>query len=136
MTTESNPYRVLGLTVEASPAQIARAYRRLLHAHHPDTRTTPPTTDPVADEELQRILAAYALLRDPARRAAYDRAAYDRAVADASGPAPNRSPAPAQAPRASASGSGPRRVRVVVRRGTPRRAITFSLRIGPLRRHR
>ncbi|KAF0960043.1 J domain-containing protein [Rhodococcus sp. T7] len=127
MTTESNPYRVLGLTVEASPAQIARAYRRLLHAHHPDTRTTQPATDPVADEELQRILAAYALLRDPARRAAYDRAA-----AEDPGPAPDRSPA--QAPRPPAS--GPRRVRVVVRRGTPRPAIAFSLRIGPLRRHR
>ncbi|QSE91479.1 J domain-containing protein [Rhodococcus pseudokoreensis] len=127
MTTERNPYRVLGLTVDASQTQIVRAYRRLLHAHHPDTRTPSPTTDPVADEELQRILAAYALLRDPARRAAYDRAA-----AEDPGPAPNRSPA--QAPRHPASGT--RRVRVVVRRGTPRRAITFSLRIGPLRRHR
>lgn len=128
MATESNPYRVLGLTVEASQAQIARAYRRLLHAHHPDTRTTPPAADPVADEELQRILAAYALLRDPARRAAYD-----RATAEDPGPA-DRSPV--QAPRPPASRRNPRRVRVVVRRGAPGPAIAFSLRIGPLRRHR
>ena len=33
-----DPYAVLGVTPTASPAEISRAYRALLHTHHPDDR--------------------------------------------------------------------------------------------------
>src|SRR5712671_6401482 len=66
------PYLVLGVSPTATPAEITHAYRARLRAHHPDTRHTPsPHT---ADEHLRQLLAAYALLRDPTRRADYDRA--------------------------------------------------------------
>lgn len=67
-----DPYTVLGLTPKATQAEITRAYRKQLREHHPDLHTSEP--DSPADERLGQILAAYALLRDAPRRAAYDRA--------------------------------------------------------------
>jgi curved DNA-binding protein CbpA len=60
-------YAVLGVAPDASPDQIGRAYRRLLRAHHPDI-------DPDCDSAaVTAAVAAATILRDPARRAAYDR---------------------------------------------------------------
>jgi curved DNA-binding protein CbpA len=70
-----DPYAVLGLAATASQDEITHAYRRKLRALHPDTRGATTPADPAADEQLRRIMAAYALLRDPARRAAFDRPA-------------------------------------------------------------
>lgn len=67
----TNPYVVLGVSPRATQAEITHAYRRHLRDHHPDIRPSTPSGD--ADERLRQILAAYALLRDPHRRAAYDR---------------------------------------------------------------
>jgi curved DNA-binding protein CbpA len=74
-----DPYSLLGLPRTATSAEIANAYRRHVRDLHPDTRTA---RDAAADERLQRVLAAYKLLRDPERRARYDRAAarYERAA--------------------------------------------------------
>jgi curved DNA-binding protein CbpA len=69
-----DPYAVLGLPPTATEDEITHAYRTQVRAHHPDTRTTPQWL-PSADEHLRRVLAAYAMLRDPERRARYDRAA-------------------------------------------------------------
>jgi curved DNA-binding protein CbpA len=69
-----DPYAVLGLSPTATPDEIRCAYRNQVRAHHPDTRTRPQSL-PSADQQLARILAAYDLLRDPERRARYDRAA-------------------------------------------------------------
>jgi DnaJ-class molecular chaperone len=68
----TNPYLVLGVSPSATHAEITHAYRRHLRDHHPDMRSQGPNSG--ADERLRQILAAYALLRDPHRRAAYDRA--------------------------------------------------------------
>ena len=67
-----DPYLVLGVSPTATQAEITHAYRIRLRAHHPDTRQTPSSH--TADEDLRQLLAAYALLRDPTRRADYDRA--------------------------------------------------------------
>ena len=67
-----DPYLVLGVSPTATQAEITHAYRDRLRAHHPDTRHTPSSQ--IADEHLRQVLAAYALLRDPARRADFDRA--------------------------------------------------------------
>jgi curved DNA-binding protein CbpA len=67
----------LGVPSTATQAEITRAYRQRVRAHHPDTRSSqrPPT----AADGLQQVLDAYAVLRDPARRANYDRRAAARA---------------------------------------------------------
>jgi curved DNA-binding protein CbpA len=61
-------YAILGVAPDASPAQIAHAYRRLIRASHPDRHPDPDLA------ALTAAAAAYAILRDPARRAAYDHA--------------------------------------------------------------
>jgi curved DNA-binding protein CbpA len=68
----TDPYSVLGVSPTATQAEITHAYRRQLRDYHPDRRSGEPNSG--ADERLRQILAAYALLRDPTRRAAYDRA--------------------------------------------------------------
>ncbi|WP_102143437.1 J domain-containing protein [Mycobacterium hubeiense] len=77
-----DPYAVLGVSPTATQAEIAHAYRHQLRALHPDTRAS--AADPMSadDERLQRVVAAYGLLRDPARRAEYDRDASVRAGVD------------------------------------------------------
>ncbi len=70
MSTSANDhdlYGVLGVASDASQAEIGHAYRRLIRAHHPDVHPNPDS------DTLAAAAAAYAILRDPARRAAYDR---------------------------------------------------------------
>ncbi|GAA1598793.1 J domain-containing protein [Kribbella karoonensis] len=66
----SDPYAVLGVTAQASDDELDQAFRRLVRRLHPDTRRS---VEPDADARLQDLLNAYATLRDPIRRAAYDR---------------------------------------------------------------
>ncbi len=61
-----DPYRVLEVPPEASEAAIRAAYRRLARAFHPDVNHSPE-----AATRMREINAAYALLRDPAGRAAF-----------------------------------------------------------------
>jgi curved DNA-binding protein CbpA len=72
-------YAILGVAPDASQAQISHAYRRVVRAHHPDAH---PEPDPAT---FDAVVAAYAILRDPARRAAYDRSRH---------PAPRQDPMP------------------------------------------
>ena len=65
-----DPYAVLGIPATANQDQISHAYRRKLRALHPDTRGASMRADPAADEQLQRIMTAYASLRDRAQSAA------------------------------------------------------------------
>lgn len=85
-----DPYALLGVPPTATAPEIARAYRRLLRDHHPDTRTggQPGPGHPLA---LDEVRAAYALLRDPAARAEHDRA---RATRDRAPAAPPSRPQP------------------------------------------
>jgi curved DNA-binding protein CbpA len=64
-----DPYRVLGVSAGASQRDIARAYRRAAQHVHPDTRPA----DRQAAARFQALTDAYELLRDPNRRADYDR---------------------------------------------------------------
>jgi curved DNA-binding protein CbpA len=64
-----DPYRVLGVSADASQRDVARAYRRAVQRAHPDARPH----DRQAAVRFQALTDAYDLLRDPGRRAAYDR---------------------------------------------------------------
>jgi DnaJ domain len=65
---ERDPYRELGIGRDATAADIARAWRRLARAVHPDSRPG----DPAAAAQFRAVSDAYGLLSDPARRAAWD----------------------------------------------------------------
>ena len=67
-------YAILEVSPQATQAEIGHAYRSLLRRHHPDTRApVDQSHSDSSDAALQLILAAYPVLRDPARRAHYDR---------------------------------------------------------------
>jgi len=61
-------YAELGVAPNASPADIASAYRALAKSLHPDARPT----DPAAAERFKRVTAAYRVLADVGRRRDYD----------------------------------------------------------------
>lgn len=63
----SDCYAILGVTPAAEDVVIGAAYRALMRHYHPDTNH-----DPEAQARAQQISAAYAVLRDPVRRAEYD----------------------------------------------------------------
>lgn len=67
-------YEVLGVSADASTADIRRAYVALARRHHPDFHAssgTAPVTS--AEEEMRRINRAWQVLGDDTARAAYDR---------------------------------------------------------------
>ncbi|MGN6796574.1 MAG: J domain-containing protein [Gaiellaceae bacterium] len=70
MTTgeRRDPYSVLGIARRASEREIVRAYRRAARLSHPDGG------EAGSAERFRSVNDAYAVLRDPVRRAAYDTA--------------------------------------------------------------
>jgi hypothetical protein len=62
-----DPYRTLQVDPSADLETIQAAYRKLARANHPDLNARPE-----AAVRMRAINAAYAVLSDPARRAAYD----------------------------------------------------------------
>ncbi|GAC1559364.1 MAG: molecular chaperone DnaJ [Polyangiales bacterium] len=64
-----DPYQLLGVSRNAGPDEIKSAFRKLAAVHHPDRNPG----DPGAHDRFKAINAAYQILSDPQRRAAYDR---------------------------------------------------------------
>ena len=63
-------YALLQVERNASPQAIRKAYRVLMETFHPDRQ--PEHLRLWAEERAKQINAAYALLKNEARRAAYD----------------------------------------------------------------
>lgn len=63
-----NPYKVLGVSKNASQQEIKKAYRALAQQTHPDKNPD----DPTAEEKFKEISSAYDLLSDPEKKAEYD----------------------------------------------------------------
>ena len=64
---EKNYYDVLGVSKDASEADIKHAYRRLAAKYHPDVNH-----EPGAEEKFKDINEAYEVLSDSQKRAQYD----------------------------------------------------------------
>jgi DnaJ domain len=64
-------YATLGLTSNATPAEIKSAYRKLARKYHPDVSASPD-----ANERFANINEAYHVLSDPQKRWAYDQGLY------------------------------------------------------------
>lgn len=60
-------YAALGVPRDADAEAIKKAYRKLARQHHPDV-----SRDPGAEARFKDIAEAYATLKDPEKRAAYD----------------------------------------------------------------
>ncbi len=61
-------YEALGVPRDASAEDIRRAYRSLARRYHPDVNK-----EPGAEDRFKEISEAYEVLRDPEKRARYDR---------------------------------------------------------------
>src|SRR2546428_8638035 len=60
-------YAILGVERNADVDTIKKAYRKLAHKYHPDV-----SKDPQGEAKFKDIAEAYATLKDPEKRAAYD----------------------------------------------------------------
>jgi len=67
--TMGDLYELLGVSPDASDEEIKRAYRRRAREYHPDANGG----DPAREAKFKEISFAYEVLRDPERRARYDR---------------------------------------------------------------
>ena len=74
-------YQTMGLARTASAAEIKQAYRKLAHQFHPDV-----SKDALGKEKFQEIGEAYAVLKDPEKRLAYDQLGTAQAGADVTPP--------------------------------------------------
>jgi molecular chaperone DnaJ len=80
-------YEILGVDRKADEAAIKKAYRAKAMQHHPDRNPG----DKAAEHKFKELNAAYEILKDPQKRAAYDRlghAAFDPAQGGAGGMRP------------------------------------------------
>lgn len=75
MADKRDYYEVLGVSRDASDAEIKKAYRKLSKQYHPDINK-----EPGADEKFKEITEAYEVLSDSDKRAMYDQ--YGHAAAN------------------------------------------------------
>ncbi|MEA2285613.1 MAG: curved DNA-binding protein, partial [Solirubrobacteraceae bacterium] len=73
-------YEALGVPRDASEEDIRGAYRRLARKNHPDVNK-----EPGAEDRFKEISEAYDVLRDPEKRAQYDRFGENWRAASAAG---------------------------------------------------
>ncbi|MCU1565246.1 MAG: molecular chaperone DnaJ [Pseudarthrobacter sp.] len=110
-------YGTLGVPRTATGREISGAYRKFMRTHHPDIDSG--ATD---RSELLRIMAAFAVLRNPTTRAAYDRELRGRQA-----PPPRSAEPPPE--EASPPRSAPQQVPVRV----VRRSAGPLFRVSPVR---
>jgi len=62
-------YKVLGVSRDATEAEVTKAYRKLALKHHPDKNQD---NKEEAEEKFKRVTEAYDTLRDAEKRKIYD----------------------------------------------------------------
>ncbi len=62
-------YEILGVSKEASPEEIKKAYRNVAKKHHPDKNQG----DKASEEKFKEACEAYEVLSEPEKRSNYDR---------------------------------------------------------------
>ncbi len=80
-------YQTLGVGRDAGPDEIKRSYRRLARRYHPDVNN-----EPGAEQRFKEIQEAHEVLKDPEKRAAYDRFGADWKAGQEFRPPPDWAP--------------------------------------------
>jgi DnaJ-class molecular chaperone len=71
-SSNSNFYEVLNISPDANPAEIKRAYRKLMSTYHPDRYMDNTQKFDVANKAMKRLNDAYEVLGDALKRKSYD----------------------------------------------------------------
>lgn len=79
-------YAALQVAPDATQQQISRAFRALMRQRHPDIGAS------ASGEDVRSVLEAFAVLRDPRSRAAYDQVQGQPGPADSPRPGPKDIP--------------------------------------------
>ena len=66
-------YEILGVGKNASDDEIKKSYRKLAMKHHPDRNQG----NPESEKKFKEASAAYEILKDPQKKAAYDQYGHD-----------------------------------------------------------
>ncbi len=115
-------YNVLGVEPDASDAEIKRMYHKLSKKYHPDANIDDPELRQWSEARMKELNEAYTVLRDPLRRAEYDRRrGYARSNPGPSSSPTGREPSPMAQLRES-----------IVLRSAAMSALSFGL-VGLLR---
>jgi molecular chaperone DnaJ len=69
VSTKRDYYEILGVSREASPEEIKKAFRKLALEYHPDRNSS----DSGAEDRFKELNEAYSVLSDSGKRAQYDR---------------------------------------------------------------
>jgi curved DNA-binding protein len=77
-------YKILGLERDATPDQIKQAYRKLARKYHPDV-----SKEADAEKRFKEIGEAYAVLKDPEKKTAYDQMGTNWSGSQGFNPPPN-----------------------------------------------
>ena len=97
MATDSDYYAILGIEAEADHDEVRHAFRERVRACHPDrVASLDVDLQNLAEKKMVQLNEAYGVLRNPARRAAYDDQRLRTHASPAATPAPS-------VPRRSAS---------------------------------
>ncbi|KAF2956170.1 molecular chaperone DnaJ [Marinitoga sp. 38H-ov] len=70
MNQKKDYYKILGVSKDASPEEIKKAYRQLVKKWHPDRHQE---NKKEAEEKFKEIQEAYEVLSDPQKKSLYDR---------------------------------------------------------------
>ena len=73
MATKRDYYELLGVSQDASPEDIRKAFKREAAKHHPDRNQN----HPVAEQKFKEINEAYQVLSDDERRVIYDQFGFE-----------------------------------------------------------
>ncbi|NVJ98285.1 MAG: J domain-containing protein [Alphaproteobacteria bacterium] len=71
-------YKILGISTDASQADVKKAYRALAKKYHPDTNKD----DPKIAERFKEVSSAYSILGNDEQRSRYDRGEIDHTGAE------------------------------------------------------
>ena len=101
MQVSKDPYKLLGLSRNASEEEIHKAHRKLVRKYHPDANPQ----DPQAEERFKEIQQAYEVLSNPQKRREHDKRVYTSSRGGASRAGAGASRGGSDRPRPRSAGS-------------------------------